>query len=198
VLLSLGTGIGGAVVVDGHLIRGRHNAAGEAAYFPVPRPGAAATAGFEEIASGPALLARTAELIRGGAASALGRDYDVADIFAVAREGDPVGSQVVGELISQATAAISGITALLDPERIILDGSIGRALEPWLGDLRSAVAAGVFRPPDIVVSQLGSSATVLGAIARAMAIVAELDGPAAPRRPSRWQWRKPGASGSST
>jgi glucokinase len=180
VLLSLGTGIGGAVVVDGHLIRGRHNAAGEAAYFPVPRPGAAATAGFEEIASGPALLARTAELIRGGAASALGPEYDVADIFAVAREGDPVGSQVVGELISQATAAISGITALLDPERIILDGSIGRALEPWLGDLRSAVAAGVFRPPDIVVSRLGSSATVLGAIARAMAIVAELDGPAVP------------------
>jgi glucokinase len=179
VLLSLGTGIGGAVVVDGHVIRGRHNAAGEAAYFPVPRSDAKATVGFEEVASGPALLARTAELIRRGP-SALGPDYNVADIFAVARAGDPVGSRVVGELISQTTAAISGITALLDPERIILDGSIGRALEPWLGELRSAVAAGVFRPPDIVVSRLGSSATVLGAIARALAIVAELDGPAVP------------------
>jgi hypothetical protein len=42
------------------------------------------------------------------------------------------------------------------------------------------VAAGVFRPPDIVVSRLGSSATVLGAIARALAIVAEMDGPAVP------------------
>jgi glucokinase len=180
VLLSLGTGIGGAVVVDGHVIRGRHNAAGEAAYFPVPGSDAKATAGFEEVASGPALLARTAELIRRGAASALGPEYNVADIFAVARGGDPVGSRVVGELIRQTTAAISGITALLDPERIILDGSIGRALEPWLGDLRSAVAAGVFRPPDIVISRLGSSATVLGAIARAMAIVAEMDGPAVP------------------
>jgi glucokinase len=115
-----------------------------------------------------------------GATSALGPDYHVADIFAVASGGDPVGGQVVGELIRQTTAAISGITALLDPERIILDGSIGRALEPWLGDLRSAVAAGVFRPPDIMVSRLGSSATVLGAIARAMAIVAEMDGPAVP------------------
>ncbi len=180
VLLSLGTGIGGAVVVDGHLIRGRHNAAGEAAYFPVPRSDANASAGFEEVASGPALLARTAELIRRGTPSALGPEYNVADIFAVARVGDPAGSLVVGELISQTTAAITGITALLDPERIILDGSIGRALEPWLGELRSAVAAGVFRPPDIVVSRLGSSATVLGAIARALAIVAEMDGPAIP------------------
>ena len=187
VLLSLGTGVGGAVVVDGHVIRGRHNAAGEAAYFPVPRSDfpvprsdAKATAGFEEVASGPALLARTAELIRRGAPTALGPEYNVADIFAVARAGDPVGSAVVSELIGHTTAAISGITALLDPERIILDGSIGRALEPWLDDLRSAVAAGVFRPPDIVVSRLGSSATVLGAIARAMAVVAEMDGPAVP------------------
>jgi glucokinase len=182
VLLSLGTGIGGAVVVDGHLIRGRHNAAGEAANFPVPRAGGQAAAGFEDVASGPALLARTAELIGDGAASALGQRYNVADIFAVARDGDPVGRQVVGELIGQTTAALSGITALLDPERIILDGSIGRALEPWLDELRSGVAAGVFRSPDIVVSRLGSSATVLGAIARAMAIVAELDGPAVPAR----------------
>jgi glucokinase len=180
VLLSLGTGIGGAVVVDGHVIRGRHNAAGEVAYFPVPLSGTEATVGFEEVASGPALLARAADLIRRGAASTLGSSYNVADIFAVARGGDPVGSQVINELIRRTTAAISGITALLDPERIILDGSIGRALEPWLGDLRSAVAAGVFRSPDIVVSRLGSRATVLGAIARAMAIVAEMDGPVVP------------------
>jgi glucokinase len=181
VLLSLGTGIGGAVVVDGHLIRGRHNAAGEAAYFPVPHSpsGASSVVGFEQVASGPALRARAAELIRRGAASALSdRTYSVADIFAAAKEGDPVGGQVVGELITQTAAAIIGITSLIDPERIILDGSIGRALEPWLGDLRAAVAASVFRPPDIVISGLGRNATVLGAIARAMAIVAELDNPA--------------------
>jgi glucokinase len=179
VLLSLGTGIGGGVVVDGHLIRGRHNAAGEAAYFPVPRSSSGATAGFEEVASGPALLARAAELIRQNSAGALSdRDYSVADIFAAGGEGDPVGRQVVSELIAQTAAAIIGITALIDPERIILDGSIGRALKPWLDDLRASVAASVFRPPDIVISGLGRNATVLGAIARALAIVAELDTPA--------------------
>ncbi|MBV9381754.1 MAG: ROK family transcriptional regulator [Streptosporangiaceae bacterium] len=181
-LISIGTGVGGAVVIDGHLIRGRHNAAGEIAYFPVGSGtagggAAGAPAGFEDVASGTALRARAAALIAGGARSSLSGEYTVAGIFAAARLGDEAGGQVVRELIGHVTAAIAGATALVDPERIILDGSIGRALEPWLEDLRSAVAARVFRPPDIVVSKLGPNATVLGAIARALAIVAELDGP---------------------
>jgi glucokinase len=177
VLISLGTGIGGAVVIDGHLIRGRHNAAGEVAYFPAVRGDAGHRADFEDVASGTALRARAAELIAGGRPSSLAGQYAVADIFTAARAGDLVGVQVVGELIGHVAATIVGATALVDPERIILDGSIGRALEPWLADLRSAVAAGVFRPPDLVVSTLGANATVLGAIARALAIVAELDQP---------------------
>ena len=172
VLISLGTGIGGAVVIDGHLVRGRHNAAGEVGYFPIGR------AGFEDVASGTALLARAAELIAGGMPSSLrGGEYAVSGIFAAARSGDSVGGQVVSDLIGHVAAAIAGATALVDPERVILDGSIGRALEPWLEDLRAAVTAGVFRAPDIVISQLGRNATVLGAIARALAMVAELDGP---------------------
>jgi glucokinase len=181
VLISLGTGIGGAVVIDGHLIRGRHNAAGEVGYFPMGRGGADGRAGFEDVASGTALRARAAELIAGGRPSSLTAEYAVADVFTAARRGDQVGVQVVGELIGHVAAAIAGVTALVDPERIILDGSIGRALEPWLDDLRSAVAAGVFRPPDIVVSTLGPDATVLGAVARALAIAAELDEPSVGR-----------------
>ncbi len=180
VLISIGTGIGGAVVIDGHLVRGRHNAAGEVAYFPVGLSGGGAAggrAGFEDVASGTALLARSAELIARGLPSSLGGEYAVSDIFAAARRGDSVGGQVVSDLIGHVAAAIAGATALVDPERIILDGSIGRALEPWLEDLRTAVTASVFRSPDIVISKLGPNATVLGAIARALAIVAELDGP---------------------
>jgi len=183
VTLSLGTGVGGAVVIDGHLVRGRHNAAGEVGYLPVPggrRPGRGrGRLGFEEAASGPAVRARAANLIRRGEPSSLAPgSLEVADIFAAAAQGDRVGQVVVGELITDVAATIAGITALIDPERIILDGSIGRALEPWLADLCASVAAQVFRAPDIVISKLGPDATVLGAIARALALVAELDGPA--------------------
>ncbi len=221
VTVSLGTGIGGAVVIDGHLVRGSHNAAGEVGYFPFwryPAPPAPAPArpasvqpssapaasapaapaqaagraagqdrpGFEDVASGPALRARAAELLAqayhpGGQAGprvTLGDAFDVADVFAAAARGDALGGQVVAELTAHVAAAITGITALVDPERVILDGAIGRALEPWLPALRDAVAACVFRPPDIVVSGLGQDAAVTGAIARALALVSELDEPA--------------------
>lgn len=208
VTVSLGTGIGGAVVIDGHLVRGSHNAAGEVGYFPFwryPAPAAPAQAagrapaqaagraagqdrpGFEDVAAGPALRARATELLAqahhpgGGQAGpqvTLGEAFDVADVFAAAARGDALGGQVVAELTAHVAAAITGITALVDPERVILDGAIGRALEPWLPALRDAVAACVFRPPDIVVSGLGQDAAVTGAIARALALVSELDEPA--------------------
>jgi glucokinase len=196
VTLSLGTGIGGAVVIDGHLVRGRHNAAGEVAYLPVPsRPGDGprrGRRGFEDVASGPALRARAADLIgRGGASSLDAGRFEVADIFAAATHADPVSRQVVRELVDHVAAAIVGITALVDPERIILDGSIGRALEPWLPLLCSIVESDVFRPPDIVISRLGQNATVTGAIARALAMVPELDAPA---HLSRHVLRRPGGA----
>jgi glucokinase len=179
VTMSLGTGIGGGIVIDGHLISGRHNAAGEIAFLPVgSQPGASReTRGFEEVASGPALRQQAADLIAGGASSSLRDGFSVSDIFAAAIDGDEVGEHVVGDLIAHVAAAVVGTTALVDPERVILDGSIGRALLPWLPQLRAAVEARVFQTPEIVISQLGPNAAVIGAIARALAMVSEQDAP---------------------
>jgi glucokinase len=183
VTISLGTGIGGAVVVDGHLIRGRHNAAGEFGYFLMSpaqlHQDGQGRAGFEEVASGPAVRERAAALMAQGAATSLDpAGFGVADIFTAAMDGDGVGRQVVAELLDHLAVAIVGTTALLDPERVILDGSLGRALEPWLDDLRAAVRAKVFAPPEVVVSGLGPNATVIGAIARALELVADQEAPA--------------------
>jgi glucokinase len=180
VTMSLGTGIGGGVVIDGHLISGRHNAAGEVAFLPVgSRPGAPRDGyGFEEVASGPALRRQAEELVVAGTRSSLPAGFSVSDIFAAAAAGDAVGGRVVGDLVAHVAAAVVGTTALIDPERVILDGSIGRALEPWLPDIREAVRARVFQAPEIVISQLGPNAAITGAIARALAMVAEQDTPA--------------------
>jgi glucokinase len=182
VLMSLGTGIGGAIVMDGHLIRGRHNAAGEMAYFPIWRGAAGASGGvtgFEDVAAGPALRARAVALMGAGEPTSLSpASFAVADIFKAAGLGDQVGLRVVRELVSDVAAAVAGTTALIDPDRIILDGSIGRALRPWLDELCDIVAGQVFRAPEIVISDLGPNATVIGAIARALAVVSEQDLPA--------------------
>ncbi|HUC55930.1 MAG TPA: ROK family transcriptional regulator [Streptosporangiaceae bacterium] len=178
VLMSLGTGIGGAIVMDGHLIRGRHNAAGEMAYFPIWRGNTDGATGFEDVASGPALRARAAALIAAGEPTSLPTaSFAVADIFKAAAVSDAVGHRVVRELVHDVAAAVAGTTSLIDPDRVILDGSIGRALRPWLGELRDLVAGQVFSAPEIVISDLGPNATVIGAIARALAMVSEQDLP---------------------
>lgn len=178
VTMSLGTGIGGGIVVDGHLLSGRHNAAGEVGYLPVGGGRGTWTGfGFEEVASGPALRKQADDLIASGQRTSLPADFAVADIFVAAAGDDPVARRVVRDLVGHVAAAIVGTTALIDPERIILDGSIGRALEPWLPELRSTVLGRVFGAPEIVISQLGPNATVIGAIARALAMVAEQDAP---------------------
>jgi glucokinase len=184
VTISLGTGIGGAVVVDGHLLRGRHSAAGEVGYLLVAAGQLASdphAPNFEAVASGPALRARAADLIAAGATTSLRDPFGVEDVFAAALAGDALGEQVVAELVDHLATAIAGVTAVLDPERIILDGRVGRALEPWLPQLVARVDGMVFARPDIVVSSLGADATVVGATARALALVYERDAP----RPSR-------------
>jgi glucokinase len=180
VTMSLGTGIGGGVVIDGHLISGRHNAAGEVAFLPVgSRRGSPPEGyGFEDVASGPALRQQAADLIAAGRRSALPPDFSVSDIFTVALDGDAVGGAVVRDLVTHVASAIVGTTALIDPERVILDGSIGRALEPWLPELRVVVESKVFQAPEIVISPLGPNASIIGAIARALAMVSEQDAPA--------------------
>ena len=186
VTMSLGTGIGGGIVVDGHLLSGRHNAAGEVGYLPVGgRRDAAADGssfgsvpgGFEDVASGPALRSQAERLIADGQRTSLTADFTVADVFAAAATGDAVGGRIVHDLVGHVAAAIVATTALIDPELVILDGSIGRALEPWLPELTAAVQERVFGAPEIVISQLGPNATVTGAIARALAMVAEQDAP---------------------
>lgn len=179
VTMSLGTGIGGGIVVDGHLLSGRHNAAGEVGYLLVSgrREGPLTGSGFEEVASGPALRSQAAQLVASGQPTSLGADFTVADVFAAAARGDAVGRRVVHDLVGHVAAAIVGTAALIDPELVILDGSIGRALEAWLPELTAAVQERVFRSPEIVISRLGPNAAVTGAIARALAMVAEQDAP---------------------
>ncbi|MHB8295001.1 MAG: ROK family transcriptional regulator [Acidimicrobiales bacterium] len=186
VTLSLGTGVGGAVVIDGHVVRGRNNAAGEVGHLVVAagRGDHGAQADFEEVASGPGLRRRANELLQAKRASRLvpGR-FDTPDIFAAAAAGDAVAQQVVEELLEHVAMAIVDVTAVLDPDRVILDGSVGRALAAWLIPLRAQVMRGVYVAPDVAVSSLGSDATIVGAIAAGLGLLAERRTPEPLRRP---------------
>lgn len=179
VTLSLGTGIGGAIFVNGQIVRGRHNSAGEIGYMITAREqlyAEPATPALESVASGPAIAARASELIRAGASSRLrAGNVTAADVFRAAREGDVLAAQVIDEVLDHVAILIINTASVLNPERIILDGSIGRALEPYTERLLERVDGRVPHVPELRYSRLGPNATVIGAIAGALVLEREAD-----------------------
>jgi glucokinase len=183
VTLSLGTGIGAAIVLDGNLVRGRHNAAGEIGYLVTGRSQLRGrpAAGLEGLISGAALTERARVLIKARPErTALDPSAVTPALLFEAAAADPVARVVIGELIDQVAITVTAITAFVDPERVILDGSIGRALAPYLGKIDALVSRAAYRAPELATSALGPNATVIGAIASALARHRESNAPAVP------------------
>lgn len=178
VMLSIGTGVGGAVWVNGQLVRGRHNAAGELGALLTARAqlGAApgVVAGLEAVASGPAIERRAAELDSG-------RRRSATDLLAAAAAGEDVATMVVEELLDHIAMAIVDVVAVIDPERVILDGGVGRALAPFVDPIAARVARRVPDGPELRISSLGPNSTLIGAIACALGLDRE-GSPPVPRR----------------
>jgi glucokinase len=181
--LSLGTGVGGAIVVGGEVVRGRHNAAGEVGYLVTERNqfqklGPA----LENLVSGAALVSRAHELLDETVVKSELSDVEVtpAAIFAAASRNDHVAGQVVGELIENVAMVVTGAVAFIDPEIVLLEGSIGRALEPYVKRIEDLVERATGRAPIVSISTLGPNATVVGAIASALILDIESRTPTFP------------------
>jgi glucokinase len=170
-VLSIGTGVGGAVVANGQLLKGAHNAAGEIGFLLVDqaqigRPMVGSLGGLESVLAGPSIARRASELMAAdGRAPASVVDISARGVFEAAKAGDPIAQRVVAEALDHVAMAIIGFAAAVDPQRVILDGAIGRALEPYTADIAARVEPRLPRTPEIVVSDLHPNARLVGAIA---------------------------------
>jgi glucokinase len=185
VTLSVGTGTGAAIVSAGRLLKGRHNAAGEVGNLIVRREllGRRIIAGlgaFEASASGPGIAARARELIAGGRPSAfLDGEITPEAVLSAAAAGDETSLAAVRELLDDLAMAIVALVCIVDPDRVILEGGVGRSLEPYLDELVARIEPSVPSMPDIVVSHLDRDATVIGAVAAALELARRRTSPAA-------------------
>jgi fructokinase len=158
--LTLGTGIGGGLVVDGTLWPGRHGIAGEWGHMCIEPGGRRCYCGrdgcAEQYLSGPALERRFRAL--GGTAP------DLAAI--AARAGaDPLADQLLAEAAGWFGQAVGAWVNLLDPDVIVLGGGVSR-LPLWFAAGRDAVARQAMALPfetPILPAALGDSSGVLGA-----------------------------------
>jgi glucokinase len=176
ICISLGTGIGGGLVLGGQLYRGSHNAAGEIGYLiPDTRHLGAKVNGFgtlESLADRNGLVERARMHLAAGTRSTLAERPD-AEITAeavleAAGSGDPLARLVVSEIVDYLGIAIANLACIIDPERIVLSGDLTEYAGLFIEPIRSRIEGLVPAVPEIVVSELRMDAAVLGAVAVVM------------------------------
>ncbi|MDF8265793.1 ROK family glucokinase [Luteipulveratus flavus] len=185
VLVTLGTGVGGAVVTERSLRRGAFGIGGELGHIRVERNGRPCPCGLrgclEAYASGNALLAQARAAVTAGdpRATALGvrcgQDVDRLtgpDVTALAQDGDPLCVDLVAEVGRWLGEGLASIAAVVDPGLVVVGGGLSAAGDLVLEPLRTAYEANLtgqgHRPlPDVVPARLVNDAGMIGAAALA-------------------------------
>jgi glucokinase len=164
VLLTLGTGIGGGLVLDGKLYRGARGAGAELGHMVVDADGPACFGDcpgrgcLEALASGSA-LARDA--------LAAGLPGDGAEVTRLAREGDAAAGAVLDAVGRRLGAGLAGLAMVFGPEVIVVGGGVMAAGELLLGPAREELARRAMEPTRsavrVMAAGLGEDAGMIGA-----------------------------------
>ena len=181
VMVTVGTGIGGGVVVDGVLMRGAFGVAAELGHMRVVPGGVRCGCGnrgcWEMYASGTALVREAQELVVSGSplAARLGElcAGDPAtlrgpDVTRAAAEGDPAAIELLGDLGVWIGEGLASVAAILDPELIVLGGGVSEAgallIDPALAAFRRNLTGRGHRPEArFALASLGNDAGMIGA-----------------------------------
>lgn len=171
---ALGTGIGLGLIINGKLVRGRRAAAGEICYLPIEHDpfdkNILGEGAFERAIGSRGIMARYHRL--GGAQLGDKAARSVLEIFAALRAGDAVAERTIDETARLFALGLISLTAIVDPDMIVVGGSIG--IQPELIERATAyLGAGMEQPPRIVASTLGNRATLIGALATGLAQLQE-------------------------
>jgi predicted NBD/HSP70 family sugar kinase len=163
--LKVATGIGAGLVVDGQLFRGAGGTAGEIGHTILDETGDVCRCGnrgcLETYASAPAIVALLER--------SLGTVMEPEQVIESAREGDAACRRVLADAGRHIGVAVANLCNLVNPERVVVGGSIASAADLLLDPLRESVRLRAIQSASedvqIVPGQLGERAELLGAVA---------------------------------
>lgn len=178
--MTLGTGIGGGLILDGRLYHGAADAAGEIGHTSIESNGRRCKCGnygcLEAYCSGPAIAERAREAMESEQSPMITAlvNGDMSRltahvVYEAARHGDPVARGVVRDTARFLGTGISNLINIFNPDTVVLAGGVTQAGEALMDPLCAEVKRRAFKPAvdacRIVLGQLPVSAGVVGAVA---------------------------------
>ncbi|HEY9515530.1 MAG TPA: ROK family protein [Gemmatimonadaceae bacterium] len=178
--LTIGTGIGGGIVLDGKLFHGSSDVAGEVGHTTIDSTGRYCRCGnygcLEAYASGPAIALRAREALERDEVSVLHRMVDddlklltAAAVYDAANHGDALALEVVRDTAKFLGTGVANLLNLLNPDVVVITGGVTRAGDRLFVPLRAEVKRRAFRPAveacRIVPGKLAGTAGMVGAVA---------------------------------
>jgi glucokinase len=176
--VTLGTGIGSGLIMNGQIYRGAAGFAGEFGHMTIDPEGIECACGnigcLETIASGPNIVRRTRERLYRDRTSSLSRlaiprdrELTAEDIARAARDGDEMAQVMMERTGMFLGIAIAAVINLLNVEMVVMGGGVMEAgdliLKPTISETRRRAFPPSFSSCEIVIAQLGPQAGMIGA-----------------------------------
>ena len=176
--ITIGTGIGGGIIVDGKLYHGASDCAGEIGHTTIDTEGRRCKCGnygcLEAYASGPNIAMRAVEELKAGAVSRLAdyvggdlRQVTAQTVYQAAHDGDQLALEVVNDTAKFLGAGIANLLNVFNPEVVVVCGGVTLAGDRLFDPLRREVARRAFKPAvsvcRIIPCELSGTAGVYGA-----------------------------------
>lgn len=177
ICMTVGTGIGSGIVINGKLVRGASNAAGELGHIKLqmhdgPLCGCGDYGCLEAFASAPAIVAMAEDYIKGGKSTkyremANGGDITAFIVAEAAKQGDPVAKRIFTIMGERIGFGLASVVNLLNPEKIIIGGGVADAGEILFDPIRETIKKRAMSVAgsavEVVPAKLGNTAGVIGA-----------------------------------
>lgn len=175
VMVTLGTGVGGGVIVDGKVIDGAHGAGGEIGHLTV-NPTETASCGcgkhgcLEQYSSATGVVRCMKKLLDENPDTPCvlrGTEFAAKDVFDAARNGDALAAREVDEMTAMLGMALANLAATTDPEMFMIGGGVARAGEVLFDPLVRHYKEFAFkscRETPIKAASLGNDAGIYGAV----------------------------------
>lgn len=174
VLVTLGTGVGGGIIVDGKIVSGHHGAGGEVGHAFVNREetetcNCGNTGCLEQVASATGIVRVAKRILSESQEPSVLRDrasISAKNVLDAYKEGDALATECMNYVGSQLGGALAVFSAVVDPETIVVGGGVSRAGQPLIdciGKYYRKYAFSACKETPIVIASLGNDAGIYGA-----------------------------------